>query len=367
MDENTFLSFYSNTILSCSNNVQRYICKVLEQEHRITYVEQVTNRDDAKALFCESRTDYKGIILKTTMDRNFIRFYEEFEFKKLYKYSVPFFFETDCATSLEDMIRNKGIAVFNDEEYKQEYVIDSTLKGAIPVAWIKGDKIFLKFVLQKVFLKSDTFEQVDYRYPIVLYFDVVNKFLEIRYDAIKFGEQIKREIYLNNVNTIVEWLKCSLGVDLFLCGCQDTISVINNKNNEVVKMYKQMMDMASGASAELTASEGTDYVLPFIGEIRELIAENEDLFNASEEIKQLLLSYLDEKEATASYPYIYVKWVKPVESQSYIVKITFEYFNGRYTLLQHITGNCKQLEMGRMNDAIEYLCQSSSFVKGDKI
>ena len=74
-----------------------------------------------------------------------------------------------------------------------------------------------------------------------------------------------------------------------------------------------------------------------------------------------------EKEATASYPYIYVKWVKPVESQSYIVKITFEYFNGRYTLLQHITGNCKQLEMGRMNDAIEYLCQSSSFVKGDKI
>ena len=109
MDENTFLSFYSNTILSCSNNVQRYICKVLEQEHRITYVEQVTNRDDAKALFCESRTDYKGIILKTTMDRNFIRFYEEFEFKKLYKYSVPFFYEERDERGIQTILEEKCI------------------------------------------------------------------------------------------------------------------------------------------------------------------------------------------------------------------------------------------------------------------
>lgn len=107
--------------------------------------------------------------------------------------------------------------------------------------------------------------------------------------------------------------------------------------------------------------------MPFIGEIRELIDENEELFKEAEEIKQLFLQYLTEKEATASYPYIYVKWVKPVESQRYIVKITFDYFNNKYTLLQHITGNCTDLGMGRMNDAIEYLCKRGSFVKGEKI
>ncbi len=102
--------------------------------------------------------------------------------------------------------------------------------------------------------------------------------------------------------------------------------------------------MSSGGAAE-----SSDYVLPFIGEIRELIDENEDLFNEAHEIKQLLTQYLNDKEATASYPCIYVKWVKPVKSQSYIVKITFDYLNRRYTLLQHITGDCKDLGMEQTN------------------
>ena len=39
-----------------------------------------------------------------------------------------------------------------------------------------------------------------------------------------------------------------------------------------------MMEMKAGGSAELTASENGDYMLPFLGEIRELIDENEELF-----------------------------------------------------------------------------------------
>lgn len=147
----------------------------------------------------------------------------------------------------------------------------------------------------------------------------------------------------------------------------DTIKVINDKQNEDVKMYKQMMEMGSGGAAELTASDNADYVLPFIGELGELIDENEKLFDNSKETKHLLLQYLNDKEALASYPYIYIKWVKPVESQSYIVKVTFDYLNHKYTLLQHITGSCKDLGMERMNDAAKYLCESGAFVKGEEI
>ena len=153
----------------------------------------------------------------------------------------------------------------------------------------------------------------------------------------------------------------------YTCEHADVIKIINNEERADVKVYKQMMEMSTGGSAELTASESADYVLPFIGEIRELIDENEDLFNEAEEVKRILLQYLTDKEATASYPYIYVKWVKPVESQSYIVKITFDYFDNKYTLLKHITGNCTDFGMERMNDAIKYLCESGSFVKGEEI
>lgn len=128
-----------------------------------------------------------------------------------------------------------------------------------------------------------------------------------------------------------------------------------------------MMELSSGGSAELTASEEKDSVMPFIGELRELIDENDELFARNNEIRQLLLGYLHEKEATASYPYIYIKRVKPVESDSYILKITFDYYFGAYTALQHQTGVCRDLGMGRMNDAIKYLCESGSFTKGDHI
>ena len=40
-----------------------------------------------------------------------------------------------------------------------------------------------------------------------------------------------------------------------------------------------MMDMGSSGAAELTASQDEDFILPFIGEIRELIHQNEELFN----------------------------------------------------------------------------------------
>lgn len=132
-------------------------------------------------------------------------------------------------------------------------------------------------------------------------------------------------------------------------------------------MFKQMMEMKSGGAAELTASQDVDAVLPFIGELRELIVENEELFDQNKEIKSLLVKYLDDKVNTANYPYIYVKWIKPVESQSYIVKITFDYLSQKYTVMQHLTGTCNDMKMGRMNDAIKYLCTSGSFTKGESL
>lgn len=368
MDEKTFLEFYKNTVLCCSNNLQRFICKLLEDEHRITYEEQTKIGDSESTVFFESKKDFKNIIVNTTTNRDFIDFYEELEFIKLYKYSVPFFYQLkDESQRIEEVLEKNGFEFFKPEEYQPKYILDTTLKEAMPLVWDNDDILFIKFVLQKSYAQIENFERIDYRYPIIIFIDKKNKFLEIRYDALRYRELFDSEIYSKMVNDCLIWLHEKLNLEIYICTHKDTIKIINDKQNADVKMYKQMMEMKSGASAELTASENTDYVLPFIGEIKELIDENEDLFNDAEEVKQLLLQYLNEKEATASYPYIYVKWVKPVETQSYIVKITFDYFGGKYTLLQHITGNCKDLGMGRMNDAIKYLCESGSFVKGEKI
>lgn len=367
MDEKTFLEFYKNTVLGYSNTLQRHICRLLEEQQRITFEEQRQLFDSEEVLYVESKKDFKNIVSRTTMDINFVNFYEYWEFTKLYKYSVPLFYDLDDSIDLIEVIDGKNILQFKEEDFKPEFVLDTILKDATPIYLVSDKKIYIKFVLQKTYMIPESYDQIDYRYPIVICIDTEEHCLEIRYDSMKYNASFNSEIYEKNVNSCVEWLKNELGISLYLCNHSDTIKIINDKQNEDVKMYKQMMEMGSGGAAELTASESADYVLPFIGEIRELLDENEELFDKADEIKQLLIQYINDKEATASYPYIYIKWVKPVESQSYIVKVTFDYLSHKFTLLQHITGDCKDLGMERMNDAIEYLCKSRAFTKGEGI
>lgn len=347
--------------------MQNYICRLLESEKRITFDAQCSLLNRKDTLFIESKKDYKSIIARTASKSCYSDFYEKWEFIKLYKYSVPVFYDLDGIESLYDYLGELGIKKFDPENFKPDYILNTDLKDTEPLYWKNNDDIFIKFVLQKTYVIPEDFRQIDYRYPVVIYINSEKKILEIRYDSTKYNNQFDSMTYENIVSDCIDWLKTKAGFNLFVCEHTHMISIINDKQNENVKMYKQMMEMSSGAAAELTAAEDRDYVLPFIGEIRGLIEENEELFDQAEEVKQLLLQYLSDKEATASYPYIYIKWVKPVESQSYIVKVTFDYLNHRYTLLQHITGSCKDLEMGRMNDAIKYLCESGSFVKGEKI
>ena len=368
MDQETFLSFFKNTIVGCSNSLLKNICNLLEEQKRITFEQQRNFDDNEDMLYFESKADLKRIIIETTMNIKFTDFYEYWEFIKLYKYSVPLFFE--CADS-EEIIKkllNNGVTQFNPNNYMPEFVIDTTLKESLPLYWVNEEgNIFIKFVLQKSYYRPETFEQVDYRYPIVIYINQNENILEIRYDAEKYAvNNVAVFDYQNLVMDCIEWLTKSLRLELNVCNHANTIQIINDKQGENVRIFRQLMQLSTGASADLTASEDTDYVLPFIGELKEIINENAEAFEKADEVKQILLQYLADKEATASYPYIYIKWVKPVESQSYIVKVTFDYFNQKYTLLQHITGDCKDLGMERMNNAIKYLCQSGAFIKGEK-
>ncbi len=368
MDEKTFFEFYKNTILGSSNSALNYICGLLEKENRITFDAQRKFGDSVDTIYYQSKRDAKKIIAETTTNIKFAGFYEYWEYIKLYKYSVPLFYEKREKGSIEACLREAGIEEFDEGKYKPELVLNTSLKEAVPLFWKKDGDIFIKFVLQKSYSMPETFEQIDYRYPIVVYVNEENQILEVRYDAIKYNNSVfQNGAYENMLMECINWLQEKLHLKLYLCEHSNILPIINDKQNEDVKIYKQLMQMDTGASAELTASESTDYVLPFIGELKELISENEELFNQAEDIKNILLQYLDDKEATASYPYIYIKWVKPVESESYIVKIIFEYFSQRYTLLQHITGNCKDLGMERMNDAIKYLCKSGAFSKGNEI
>ena len=207
MDETTFLEFYKNTILGGSNNFQHFICKKLEAENRITFEEQRKISDKDDTLFFESKRDFKGIISKTTTTKSFINFYETLEYTKLYKYSVPFFYESG-EKALDEIIKEKQISIFDNKLYNPEYIIDRELNDSTPVAYIEDGVYFLKFVLQKAYMQPDTFEAIDYRYPIVIYINPAISVLEIRYDSMRYSynDQVDRDAYSKIVSYYIDWI-----------------------------------------------------------------------------------------------------------------------------------------------------------------
>lgn len=360
MDESSFLEFYTNTMNGYSNAFRRYTLRIMEEKSFAVFDSQIKLSSDYTIPY----VDRDNAIDETTNDIQFAKFYEYLEVIKLYKYSVPLFFSFD--SDFQALFSKKGYSELKPHVFIPSFILGTMIGEESPVYYMENNDIYLKFVLQKSYVTTES-EVVNYRFPVVIYINTTYSFLEIRYDAVRYDPRSSIDTYTRLVLDCMEWIHKELGIKLFSCNHNDMIPNLKDNSDDSVKIYKQMMQLSSGGSAELTASEQADYVLPFIGELRELIDENESIFDKCDDVRKLLEQYLDDKEATASYPYIYIKWVKPVESESYTVKVIFDYFNTKYTLMQHISGQCKNLGKERMNDAIKYLCESRSFVKGEEI
>ena len=178
MDQKEFLGFYKNTVLGYSNSLQKHICRLLEEERVITFDDQRSISDRSETLYFESKKDYKNIISLTSTDKKFSWFYEYCEFRKLYKYSVPLFFELSKDVEKEQLFQERELRIFDKENFVPDYMLGTRLGDTDPVYMIEGDKAFVKFVLQKSYVTQEEFERIDYRYPVVIYIDFKNSFLE---------------------------------------------------------------------------------------------------------------------------------------------------------------------------------------------
>lgn len=363
MDKENYIEFYKNTVSEYGIHVKKLITVLLEKEHKISFDEQTSLEDKPYCKYYKQR-DISKIVKETVLDSDFLEFYNQFDFFKMYKYSVPFFFEGNVVEAFNNLIE-KGIVV-NSKKSIESYIIASGFDDVVPVYHKSKDgNLYIKFVFQKHYFKDETVEQVNYRYTIVVYIDVADNIIDIRYDSLKRYHDSKTA-YEANLENILIWIKENLQIKLFKSDSSQFLDVVN-QNEADVTIFKQMMDMGKAGQAELTASKDTDYILPFVGELRELIDENKELFEDSPEIRKLLEDYLNEKEVTASYPYVYLMWKNAIITKQFIVKVTFSFFENCYIQLQHITGNCTDVRMERMNDAIRYFSSSGAFIKGEEI
>lgn len=311
-------------------------------------------------------------IANTLTDEEFFGYYEDIEYEKCYKYSIPLFFEMNTVgfeERFKQLVENNQIIVFNENDYSSNLDLTATnIHNCIPTYKKSGNYFLIKFIIkQNTFkIENDGFIPVDIRFPIIISLNTTIGVLEIRFDGGKFHADSQIDFITPIFKHCILWLKDNLSMKLYNVNSDNTIECIKNDSTKKAIIYRQFMQMKSGASADLTAADNDRNLMPFIGEIRALIKNNEEIFNRCSESKKLLEDYLDEQEETANYPYIHVKWLNSIKAHEFSVKITSNYYDGKYIQMHSMQSSARVMKE-RMEYAIEYLFESGSFTKGEEV
>ncbi len=364
-----YKNLLSNTINLYSSSLKKAIVRRLKEDEKVTLNKNKVKRGYKYPILCDSNDE----VIKTTIDDDdFFNFYENWDFEKFYKYSVPLTFEINWNSDItfdeyvSTLISDRRVIPFSEnEKFDIPDKITDDLKSCIPYYKKEGNYALFKFLIKENMLTADD-KLVGIRYPIIISINIEKGFLEIRFDGGKFEYKNQSEYINPKIRFCVKWIKEILCLKVYNINTNRTIDTIKNDTSKKAVVHKQMMEMKSGGSAELTASEDKEYMLPFIGDFRQLIKDNESLFDESPEIKNLIEGFLNDYEETSDYPYVHVRWLNEKKSYAFTVKIVFKYYDMRY-IQMHNMQSATRVTKERMEYAIEYLFENGSFIKGEEI
>ena len=273
--------------------------------------------------------------------------YERWEFEKDYKYSV--LFTTENFTRVIETISE--IPMLNNE-LENEYIYN---KFEQPVAYHTEERHFLKFNLNYAAIHPNTQEELFCKYPFLVVFHLNGQIIEFRFDTIKrlfVANKNESTIYVDLISTMKSFLREKYNCEVVPVDL-DFMQKIH-KNDDAVKLMAQFMKLPSGGNAQLSVGNNQEYILPFIGELRSLLAENAMELEKTPKLRENLEQFIIENEDGSDYPWIEVLWENDIVTRRIHVKFTFNYMNKDYCLIQHYYSSAL-IGMERMNHVVEYI------------
>lgn len=273
--------------------------------------------------------------------------YEKWEFTKDYKYSVLY----TCDTFVDLLKMVSEIAPLNDI-CENEYIFDTF---TTPVAYHMDDFSFLKFNLKFAAIHPLSQEEFLLKYPFLVVFHKHDRIIEFRFDAIKrlyISGKREATIYADLISAMKNHLETSYNCSLKSLNLDFMVNV--SKIDPEVKLIAQYMKLPSGGNAQLEVGNNQEYVLPFIGELKSLLADNQADLEKVPSIRDALEQFMYEMEEMSDYPWIELLWENEIKTRSIHVKFVFNYMSNDYCLVQHYYSNFL-IGMERMNHVIKYI------------
>ena len=116
------------------------------------------------------------------------------------------------------------------------------------------------------------------------------------------------------------------------------------------------MNFKNGGKAQLKTGEDGKYIMPFVGELKNLMLEMEDELSKCKIIKEKLENFIKEKEITSEYSLAEIDFLDKngIERKNNRVKFNFNYMNSGFCLISYYY-NGLLLGMERMNNVTNFI------------
>lgn len=267
---------------------------------------------------------------------------EKREFYKSYHFSVINIAVPSDENIFEKLEVSGEIQNFLSEDYRHDLLFSESEKPKPTMLNIRN-VVILKF--SKLLHGYTQLGQKSIKYCIIgIYFKHLG-ILEIRLDKAKNIFHSDDLFYHHHIEDVVNWFRNTANFNIETLNLPPVINFINKKDQDEVIIHSQAMSMSSGAKAVLDTGQSGNSILPLLGELKELIKVNEELFDESPKIKSLIENFISETESTSDLPWISLRW-KGNDKNDTVVKFKHNYYDKGYTLLSYYG---RQTDMEKMD------------------
>lgn len=351
MKKETYLDFIEYTISTYNKDTKRQIIKLYKDAGL------VKRKDDEPTIFDDDLVDIDYSNLDNTIveclkkSNKAIEIYEKYQFTRAYKYAVLF----KCADfeSILSKIDSIPEYVYDDSNTK----LFADLQQ--PVKLITDSLIILNFNKKFEAVHPQTRKELLLHFPIIVVLHKEQKLIEFRFDTIKrlFIEGGREQtIYADIISELVFYFKEEFSCELIGINLDFMIEITKNESNKNIKLLSQYMFLQNGGKAQLTVGNNEEYILPIIGELKNIINDLKDELAKNIKIKDALEQFIYEKEETTDYPWIEILFLdeEGVKTRDNHIKLTFSYMNQKYSLITYYY-NTTLNDMGRMNYVTKFI------------
>lgn len=272
---------------------------------------------------------------------------EEVELDSIFKYGTLF------KMTNEVEIAESFFAPVNKNSHDLSAPLKPTLHEIDGVYILKFTKILEGASLDS---EGDPIKSIA-RYPMIAMFYPKSNMVEIRVNATSsILQNRENNFYYNRINDIKTEVETQYGIELEPIDLYQLVEDIErevgqDKGSEELnspKVSSQKMHMSSGGQATLDSGYDTeDIILPILGELKNIITDNQDLFEESDtgtKIRELLNDFIKDTEETSDLPWRSLRWYNNVKAKTLQVKFLFDHDTNRDFTMMQLYYNSRKME-----------------------